>query len=82
VNNDQINELALAIPCPRCEAKVNEPCTSITGGKAPLHTGRTEPLLRAYGFGYADGAAGAPEPDGPPWKGDHPNRPKVPQVEP
>lgn len=57
LDTEMVTTLALTIPCARCEAKVNDRCASITGGKAGLHAARSEVIYRAYGLGYADGVA-------------------------
>lgn len=57
LRNDMAYALALTIPCPRCEAPINERCTSISGGKAEIHASRLEPVYRSYALGYADALA-------------------------
>lgn len=57
LRTDMVYAIALTIPCPRCEAPVNERCTSISGGKAEIHASRAEPIYRSYALGYADALA-------------------------
>lgn len=46
---------ALSIPCARCEAKVNDPCTTITGNLADgPHVARWRPLADAFSAGVRD----------------------------
>lgn len=47
-------EAALTIPCARCEAKVGDPCQTITGRPAEVHQARVEPLTTAYAVGYRE----------------------------
>ena len=51
--NRFLHELALGIPCPRCQAEPYDGCVTRTGGRAHfLHAWRMEPIARAFNSGY------------------------------
>lgn len=54
-----IDEALRLLVCPRCEAKPGDPCVTMSGRKAEMHTSRWEPLALAYGAGYSEADAHA-----------------------
>jgi len=56
--------LVLLVPCPRCEARPGDWCTTTTGNRrARLHGRRRSPVETAYANGYTEGFH-----DGTEWK--------------
>lgn len=53
---EELNDLALEVPCPYCKAPTGQWCTTSGGHNASyLHASRRWPVDQAYGMGYIEG---------------------------